>query len=332
MPEHEALFYRSEGDAVHCELCPWHCKIRPEATGRCGVRVNRGGRLLSLNYAEITSAALDPIEKKPLYHYYPGTSILSLGTFGCNLKCGFCQNWQISQKRPPTEILQPEAAVAMAVKYRDRGNIGIAYTYNEPFVWYEYIAATAPLVHAAGMVNVLVTNGIVEQAPLEEVLPYIGAMNVDIKSMSERFYLEHCKGQALPARQTVERAWDKTHIEVTNLLIPGENDSPEETRSLAQWLAGISADIPLHLSAYRPDYEFDRPPTPPVALQRAYDIASEYLNYVYVGNVHIPGTGDTRCPRCSNMIVSRQGFRTRIAGLTTEGRCSGCENEIPIVR
>jgi len=324
MPEREASYYQAEGERTDCLLCPWHCHINPDKSGRCGVRRNTRGVLNTLNYAEATSIALDPIEKKPLYHFRPGSAILSLGTFGCNLSCAFCQNWQISQQRAPSRVLLPEEAVRTAVEYVREGNIGIAYTYNEPFIWYEYLRDTAPLVKEAGLCNVLVTNGIVEAEPLEELLPFIDAMNVDIKSMSETFYLQHCKGQALPARQTVERAFGRCHIEITNLVIPGQNDSDEDLQALVDWAASVSPDLVLHFSAYHPDYNSDAPPTPPETLLKAYGMAKEKLRHVYVGNLDIPKTRDTECAACGRLLVSRQGLKGKIVGLDTQGKCAGC--------
>lgn len=324
MPEREAMFYDVEGERTDCRLCPWHCHIKPGNVGRCTVRKNVNGRLHTLNYGEVTSLALDPIEKKPLYHFHPGSMILSVGTFGCNLKCGFCQNWQISQERAATRTLLPEDALELAQKYAAEGNIGLAYTYNEPFIWYEYVRDTAPLIQAAGLHNVLVTNGIVEQEPLEELLPYIDAMNVDIKSMSEKFYLKHCAGQALPARQTVERAFGKTHVEITNLIIPGENDSEAELRELVNWAASVSPELPIHFSAYHPDYQFEAPPTPPATLRLAYELAREKLHYVYVGNLRLDGTTDTACPQCGQRLIVRQGMTGRVTGLDQQGRCAAC--------
>lgn len=330
MPEREARYYETAGDRVTCLLCPWHCGLALGKSGRCGVRTNRDGRLWTLNYAEVTSVALDPIEKKPLYHFHPGAQILSLGTFGCNLKCAFCQNWQISQQRPRTRELLPAQAAQAAADYVREGNIGLAFTYNEPFIWYEYVRETAALVKAAGLHNVLVTNGLVEAAPLEELLPFVDAMNIDVKAMSERFYREHCAGQGLPARLTVERAAGRCHIEVTNLIIPGANDSESELRALVDWLAGVSPEIPLHFSAYHPDYHFDAPPTPPDTLRRAYDLAREKLRYVYVGNAWLPGTTDTRCAGCGQVAVRRRGMSGEVLGLTAEGRCTGCGADLNI--
>lgn len=324
MPEREASYYSVEGERTDCLLCPWHCHINPDRVGRCGVRKNVKGVLHTLNYGEVTSGGLDPIEKKPLYHFHPGSQILSLGSFGCNLSCGFCQNWQISQERAPSQVLLPAEAAQAAQDQVKQGNIGLAFTYNEPFIWYEYIRDTAPLVKEAGLYNVLVTNGIVEAEPLEELLPFIDAMNVDIKSMSEKFYLQHCKGQALPARQTVERAFGRCHVEITNLIIPGENDSDEELQALVDWAASVSPNLVLHFSAYHPDYEFEKPSTPPETLKKAYAMAKEKLQHVYVGNISMPGTQDTECSECGRLLVSRQGMRAKIVGLDHEGRCTGC--------
>jgi len=324
MPQKEALYYTKEGERIICQLCPWHCQIAPGHTGRCRVRQNVEGRLQSLNYAEVTSLALDPIEKKPLYHFHPGSLILSAGTFGCNLHCAFCQNWQISQQQAPTRTILPAEMAKIAKQYAARGNIGLSYTYNEPFIWYEYVRDTAPLIREVGMYNVLVTNGIVEEAPLAELLPYIDAMNVDIKSMREDFYKRLCQGEGWPARRTVERAFGRAHVEITNLLIPGENDSEEELRELVDWAASVSPELPVHFSAYHPDYQFEAPPTPLEALKRAYEIAREKLKFVYVGNVWLPGATDTMCPQCGQTLIRRYGFQAENTGLNNEGRCAAC--------
>jgi len=294
------------------------------------VRTNREGKLFTSNYAEAVLIALDPIEKKPLYHFYPGSTIVSVGTFGCNLKCAFCQNWQISQQRPATHVVWPEDLVSIAQEYVAQGNIGVAYTYNEPFIWYEYVRETAPLVKAAGLHNVLVTNGIVEAEPLAELLPYIDAMNVDVKSMSERFYREHCAGQGLPARNTVERAFGQCVVEVTNLLIPGHNDSDEDIGALVDWLAGISPEIPLHFSAYHPEHRFTAPRTQAETMQRAYELAKAKLRYVYLDNLNIPGVADTICPTCGQRVVQRRALRSRIIGIDVTGQCLQCGTSVSI--
>lgn len=329
---HQARYFRSlDQQVVECLLCPWHCRIKPANTGRCGARENHDGTLYSANYARITSLALDPIEKKPLYHFHPGSPILSAGSFGCNLSCRFCQNWQISQGRPPSHHVSPQELAAMAVDRKPQGNLGVAYTYNEPFVSYEYVADTAPLVAEAGMNNVLVTNGIVEREPLEELLPYIHAMNVDIKSMDDEFYRRLCGGRAAPPRHTVERAIKQCHVEITNLLIPGENDADEQIQALVDWAAGVSDRMPVHFSAYRPAHDFDAPPTPATTLKRAYDIAIQKLQFVYIGNLHLDGTTDTRCPSCGAVVVTRGGFQARPTGIS-EGRCSNCGASLNIIQ
>ena len=311
--------------AVHCRLCPWHCRIRPDKTGRCGVRQNVAGVLRSLNYAEATSITLDPIEKKPLYHFYPGRDILSLGTFGCNLSCLFCQNWSISHGRPATQHLEPRQALDLARQEQTRAdNIGIAYTYNEPTIWYEYVYDTARLVHEAGMQNVLVTNGIIEEEPLRELLPYVGAMNVDIKAWSEEFYRKLCGGEAWPARRTVEIAAQHCHVEITILIIPGHNDSDEELGAIFDWAASVRPDLPVHLSRYHPAFKLEAPATPTATLQRAYNLARARLQYVYVGNAHLNGTTDTVCPQCGQTAITRSGFTSEPDNVTEKGRCRSC--------
>lgn len=314
---------------VECRLCPWHCRPGPGETGRCGARENLGGRLVSLNYGQITSLALDPIEKKPLYHFHPGSGILSVGSFGCNLSCVFCQNWQISTQRAAARYLSPEALAQLAAEQRSAGSIGVAYTYNEPMVSIEYVTDSARLVAALGLKNVLVTNGIVEATPLEELLPHIHAMNVDIKAMDDEFYKRLCGGRAEPARRTVERAIESCHVEITNLLIPGYNDSDEQIEALVDWAADVSPVMPLHFSAYHPAHRLTAPATPRETLERAYDIAARKMRFVYVGNMYIGGTTDTRCPVCGAIAVHRDGFSASTEALI-DGRCSGCGAELNI--
>jgi len=327
----ECRYYEKEDEYLQCLLCPWHCKIRPGKTGRCDVRENQDGVLRSLNYAEVTSMGFDPIEKKPLYHFYPGRDILSLGTFGCNLSCSFCQNWSISQGRPPTKHVEPQEAVAAARDAAARRNIGLAYTYNEPIIWYEYVQDTAKLAHEAGLKNVLVTNGIIEEAPLQELLPLIDAMNVDIKAFSDEFYRTLCKGEAWPARRTVEIALaEGCHMEITTLIIPGYNDSDEELDQIFQWASELSKKLPVHLSRYHPAYKLDAPPTPASTLRRAYELAKQRLEFVYVGNIMIDGTTDTVCPRCGEVVVRRDGMYST-TGQRDASRCPSCGEDLNIV-
>ena len=284
----EAMFWqKKENSLVFCGLCPKGCSIREGHKGFCRVRENRGNVLYTLNYGQVSSYALDPMEKKPLYHFYPNTLILSLGTVGCNLRCGFCQNWQIAQGNPQTLELSPAKAVALAQEQRDKGLpcTGIAYTYSEPFMWYEYVYDTARLAQQAGLKNVLVTNGYVKEEPLRQILPYIDAMNIDVKGFTDTYYKDNCVGHLAPVLKTVEIACQECHVEVTTLLVPGLNDSEEEVKQLVDWLAGLDKDIPLHFTRYFPNYKFDLPPTPTSTMHRAYELAKEKLNYVHLGNI-----------------------------------------------
>jgi len=323
------MFYDPPSNGrIHCRLCPHECRIADGKTGICRVRQQRGGVLYALTYSQVSSVNLDPIEKKPLYHFHPGSRILSLGTLGCNLACDFCQNWQISQDTAPTRTLTPEQAVEMA--RGERGNLGIAYTYNEPLMWYEYVHDTAHLVRQAGMKNVLVTNGYVNEEPLRKLLPVIDAMNIDVKSYTEDFYRTLCKGRAEPVRRTVEIAHAAgCLVELTNLIIPGYNDSEEDLRALVDWIAGVNPAIPLHFSRYHPAYKLQAPATPAATLQTACSIAQEKLRYVYLGNIAGIGGEDTQCPECGRTVISRRGFSAQITGLK-EGRCTHCGAHINI--
>ena len=272
-----------EEGKVRCLLCPNYCLLKKGETGRCGVRQNQNGRLYSLIYGETTSVALDPIEKKPLYHFHPGNSILSLGTKGCNLKCPWCQNWTISQDLScPTEKMTPEEAV---VRAKQLNSFGIAYTYNEPFIWYEFVYDTARLAHQEGLKNVLVTNGYVNQKPLEEIIGLIDAMNIDVKSMEESFYQKYCGGKLAPVLKSAELSAKRCHIEITNLIIPTLNDKQRDFQKLTDWVAEkLGKDTPLHFSRFFPAYKIDIPPTPIETLKAAEAIAKKRLRFVYLGN------------------------------------------------
>ena len=281
----EALYYEKlDGRKVQCHLCPYNCVISDGGRGACGVRINRAGTLYTEVYNKTTGIALDPIEKKPLYHYHPGEEILSLGTKGCNLHCQFCQNWHISQEiGTPTQEITSEQVIEKAKSHR---SFGIAYTYNEPFIWYEFVLETAKLARKNGLKNVLVTNGYVNMEPLEGILPYIDAMNVDLKSFDNDFYSKVCKGSLKPVLDVIKRSSRSCHIELTNLIIPTLNDSEEAIRKMVDWIyENLGADVPLHFSRYFPCYQMSLPPTPVDTLKRAERIAKAKLKYVYLGNV-----------------------------------------------
>jgi len=281
----EALYYEKlDSKKVHCRLCPNECIISEGRRGSCGVRINKSGILYTEVYAKASAIALDPIEKKPLYHYHPGEYILSIGTRGCNFHCDFCQNWHIAQAYEG--LLGDISSPGIIEKAISSKSFGIAYTYNEPFIWYEFVFDTAKLARQSGLKNVLVTNGYVNMEPLEKILPYIDAMNIDLKSFSEDFYKKICKGHLEPVLEVIKRSAKACHVELTTLIIPTLNDSEPEIRKLVDWVYdNLGADSPLHLSRYFPCYKMNLPPTPIDTLEACYKIAKTKLKNVYLGNV-----------------------------------------------
>ena len=278
-----------------CKVCFRHCDIAEGRTGACGARSCVDGVVTASNYGRITALALDPIEKKPLSRFCPGKKILSVGSYGCNLFCPFCQNYDISRSDGSEfdDEITPEQLTELALKYRDRGNIGVAFTYNEPLIGYEFIRDTAKLVKDMGMKNVLVTNGTAELEILEEIIPYIDAMNVDLKSFSEKTYSEVLKGDLKTTKAFIGRAVKSCHVELTTLIVPGMNDSEEEMRELSCWISGlkdssgnvIGSKVPLHISRFFPRYKMnDVRATDVPLIYRLAEIASEKLEYVYTGN------------------------------------------------
>lgn len=285
----EAMYYEKQRNgSAHCFLCPHNCNIPSDGIGICGVRKNIAGTLYSLNYEQVSSLAIDPIEKKPLMNFHPGSNILSVGSFGCNFKCPFCQNHSIARVYSDvnTTRIESKELVAKAIVLKAKGNIGIAYTYNEPSIWYEYVYETAKLAKKEDLINVLVTNGYISPGPLEEILPYIDAMNIDLKAYNEEFYKEIVKGDLQDVKSTIEQSARKCHVEITTLVIPGLNDSTDQITEMSKWLSSISPNIPLHLSRYFPKYEMtDKPPTSVQTLTELKSVARRYLNNVYLGNV-----------------------------------------------
>jgi pyruvate formate lyase activating enzyme len=322
-----AHFDRLESGVVVCRLCPADCRLIEGKKGICESRFNQGGALVTDNYGEAVTLALDPIEKKPLYHFYPGTQILSTGPNCCNLGCTFCQNWLISQRKAKTNYLSPEQLVAIAKK---DGSLGLAFTYTEPMVWFEYIMDTAPLARAAGLKVVLVSNGYLHPKPMEELLAVTDAFNIDLKGIRERFYLRICKGKLAPVLDNIRLiAASSAHLEITNLIIPGENDSDADISDLISFVASISDRIPLHFSAYHPDYRMDHPATPLSTMLRARRLTEGVLKYVYVGNIQGDEDNNTRCPECGHLLIQRRGFGAEIRGLTG-GCCAACGAETGI--
>jgi len=276
---------KTENNAIKCGLCPHYCTINDGHTGKCGARTNKDGTLYASSYGMVTSIALDPIEKKPLYMFHPGKKIASIGSYGCNFHCPFCQNHNISMeyKNLKLEIMTPELVRDVAVLAVQDGNIGIAYTYNEPFIGYEFIKDCSALIHDAGLMNVLVTNGYINKEPLERLLPMINALNVDVKGNNNRTY-KMVGGTQDVVKHCIETAYKTCHVEVTTLVIPGENEDSVE--SIAEWISNIDPDIPYHLSRFYPRYKYiNKDPTPPETMYRLYDIAKRYLNNVFLGNM-----------------------------------------------
>ncbi len=274
-----------------CQVCIHNCALAPGQTGLCGARKNEGGEIICDNYGLITSIALDPIEKKPLRDFHPGSMILSVGSYGCNLRCPFCQNHEISMADKgvlETEYVSPRQLADTALTWKEQkraGNIGVAYTYNEPLVGWEYVRDTARLVREYGMVNVLVTNGTASQKVLEELLPWIDAMNIDLKGFREEYYSK-LGGDLETVKAFITRAAESCHVELTTLIVPGENDSPEEMEAQAKWISGLNSAIPLHITRFFPRYRMkDREATDVEQLYRLAGIAGRYLERVYVGNV-----------------------------------------------
>lgn len=269
----KCMYYeKGKDNIVKCHLCPHNCTITEGNVGVCRVRKNIEGVLTSLNYGKLTSYAFDPIEKKPLYHFYPGSNILSIGSFGCNLACGFCQNWQIAQEGSLTMEIEDDDILLLG---KSRGSIGIAYTYNEPSISYEYVYHMSKLAKRKGLKTVMVTNGYINEEPLKELLPYIDAMNIDLKSIKDDFYKRICKGSLEPVLKTIELAAKYTHVEITTLVIEGENSLEEEMHRLAQWIANIDKTIPLHLSRYFPAYKMKLPETKYDVLLKEKQIAKK---------------------------------------------------------
>jgi pyruvate formate lyase activating enzyme len=322
-----------EGGAVRCGLCPHACLIPPGRHGRCRVRLNRGGVLELPFYGRLSSIAVDPIEKKPLYHFHPGENILSVGFVGCSFHCPFCQNYRISQDTGvATQGMSPEELVALAER---EGSFGIAYTYSEPLVHLEYVLETSRLARARGLKNVLVSNGFINPGPAEELLGLLDAANIDLKSFNPEFYRREIGGELEEVKRFLAQAnahghaSGKLELEVTTLVIPGRNDGPQEMEAIAGFLASLDPAIPLHLSAYYPQYRYTLPPTPPAALQGLAEIARRYLRYVYLGNIGAQES-NTVCRECAAVLVRRRGYQVSTPGLDGS-RCAACRTPAPIL-
>ncbi|MBP6976694.1 MAG: AmmeMemoRadiSam system radical SAM enzyme [Bacteroidales bacterium] len=332
---HEALYYEKRTDGVMCTLCPHFCHIRPDRTGICRSRFHRDRILVSGNYGKVSALHFDPIEKKPLYHFYPGRIIFSIGSTGCNLQCSFCQNAGISQVSPPeyttSQEYTPGQLLNMAFQHHD--NMGVAFTYNEPAVWYEYMFDIALLSHQAGLKNIMVTNGFINPAPLQQLMTVMDAFSVDLKAFTEEFYRKITRASLEPVKETLKciRLAGK-HLEITNLVIPTLNDDEAVFETMCRWIADeLGAGTILHLSRYFPTYKMTIPGTAAQTLINLRHIAMKYLDYVFIGNITLQEGNDTVCARCGTTVISRRGYVTSISGLDPSGNCAKCGNPIAIV-
>ncbi len=313
-----------------CQLCPHACHLGEGTLGRCRQRTVHKGHIVSLNYGQVTAIALDPIEKKPLYHFYPGSEMLSVGSLGCNLNCQYCQNYHIAQEQAETKQLQPAELVALAqAAKRNSDNIGLAFTYNEPTVGYEFVLETAKLAQAADLKTVLVTNGYLQPEPWLELIKHIDALNIDVKAFTEEAYRELCGASLAPILRNVELAQEHSHVELTYLVVPGVNDDPQTFERFASWMAALSPDIPLHLTRYFPSYKLKTAPTPLTTLEQLARLARECLNFVYLGNV---GTAaSTFCPQCGKLLIQR-GMVPTITKNLVRGQCAECGRSLPTIK
>ncbi|VVC00260.1 Radical SAM superfamily protein [uncultured archaeon] len=341
------LFRKKPNNAVRCTACQQYCTIPEGGTGICGVRLNQEGELYLVVYGKPCSINLDPVEKKPLFHFLPGTQIFSLGTFGCNFACSFCQNWDISQATREIKVQcenaeqQKSQILSLAdsfeewepkkiVDYCTMHKIpSIAYTYNEPAIFFEYAYDTAKLAHKNGIKNVFVSNGYESEEALKKMKGIIDAMNIDLKAFTEGFYARNCRAKLQPVLETIKLAnklgiW----VEVTTLIIPGENDSDAELKSIAEFIAGVDRNIPWHVTQFHPDFKMlERPATPIATLEKAYKIGKGTgLKFVYVGNA-VTERENTYCPKCGKLLVKRIGYSIDAIGMEN-GRC-GCGEKIP---
>ena len=333
MPKEALLYKKLDNNIVECGLCNHFCRIKDGQTGICGVRQNRKGVLYSLNYGKLVALHIDPIEKKPLFHFLPESNSYSIASVGCNFKCGFCQNWQISQSVEARRIgvdsvtVQPQEVVEEAVRSKCES---ISYTYTEPTIFFEFAQEVAALANKQKLYNVFVTNGYMNSEALKLISPYLDAANVDLKSFKESFYKEACKAHLKPVLDNIElmkkiNIW----VEVTTLVIPDMNDSDEELSSIASFIASLDVGIPWHISRFYPSYKFNNSSaTEAKSLERAYEIGkSKGLRYVYIGNYYTDFGENTYCYNCSKILIERVGFSIRLNNIK-EGRCSFCGTTI----
>jgi pyruvate formate lyase activating enzyme len=314
---------------AQCDLCPRDCRLHAGQRGACFVRAFDGERMVLTTFGRSSGFCIDPIEKKPLNHFYPGSSVLSFGTAGCNLACKFCQNWDISKSRDMDRLMDAASPQAIAAAAREAGARSVAFTYNDPVIFYEYAIATAQACHAIGIDTVAVTAGYIHAAPREAFFHHMDAANVDLKGFTDDFYLRQCGAHLQPVLDTLVYLWHETNcwLEITTLLIPGLNDSEAEIAALSAWVAKeLGPEVPLHFTAFHPDWKMtDRPATPASTLSRARRQAQDAgLKHVYTGNVRDLEGGTTHCADCGAVLIVRDGYAIRRYQLTDDGCCPAC--------
>ena len=310
-----------------CRVCPHNCRIEEDQSGFCQARVSNKGQIIDRTFGYISAICMDPIEKKPLYHYYPSQEILSVGFFGCNLHCPFCQNHSISQRIPgEAKKISPERLVDTAL---EKNSFGIAYTYSEPLIHYEYLLECAALARKNGLKNILITNGMINPEPADKLLELIDGANIDLKSINPEFYHKELKGDLDSVLNFISQSFKKIHLEITTLIIPGKNDSPKEVEKIASFIAGLDETIPLHLSAYYPQYKYSIAPTNPKELIKLVQTAKSILPYVYPGNIK-QGEHNTNCLNCGATLIERNRYNIRIKNLAG-GQCTSCNQPSDII-
>lgn len=325
-------WHRLDDGRIQCDLCPRDCKLHSGQRGACFVRANRDGQMILTTYGRSSGFCIDPVEKKPLNHFYPGSSILSFGTAGCNLACKFCQNWDISKSRDMDRLMDEASPQAIAQAARHYGAKSVAFTYNDPVIFAEYAMDTADACHSLDIQAVAVTAGYMHMPAARAFYTKMDAANIDLKAFTDEFYFKLCVGHLQPVLDLIAMVHHETNcwVELTTLLIPEHNDGDAELKALADWcFKELGPDVPLHFSAYHPDYKLDAPTTPPATLQRARHIALDAgLRYVYTGNVHDKSSDTTYCPGCGKAVIERDWYEILGYALDDAGRCKHCGTAI----
>lgn len=329
-----ARFWDTAEGKVACHLCPHECRIAEGKTGICGVRKNIGGELLALTYGKASSMNVDPIEKKPLFHFHPGKTVLSFGSVGCNLGCLHCQNFTISQAKIEEVHLRELTPEMVPEICRKSSCEGVAWTYNEPTMWHEFVYDASKVCKEKGLFTVFVTNGFINPEPLRRLAECIDAANIDVKGFRDEFYRKICKARLQPVLDSVELAHDLgVHVELTYLIIPGRNDAQDEIGQFCRWAAGIDPRMPVHFSRFHPDYMMsDIPATPLKTMEMARDEAmAAGLSFVYLGNISKGDGENTKCPKCGSLAVRRLGFYSETVAMTKDGKCGSCGEPLNII-